>query len=148
MIDAAPARAVDLFFSYAHKDERLRERLERHLSTPRNEGLVADWYDGRIQPGKDWDDEIRGYLDRADIILFLVSGGVAKPIPVEFLGDYSAIVGSEKNSESPNLQTACPPKKGSGGLTKSFGNTTLCGAAIPAGSGLTREAACDSETHP
>jgi hypothetical protein len=103
--------------------------------------------------------------------------GVAKPIAAEFLGDYSAIVGTNqaayaawtdvsgaldcgpvdsyrqvvsygKHGQLPDLKTACPPEKSSGGLTKSFGNTTLCGAAIPAGSGTTRQAACDGEPHP
>jgi tetratricopeptide (TPR) repeat protein len=74
VIDVAPTpRALELFFSYAHEDERYRERLERHLSTLRNEGLVVDWHDGRIEPGADWDDEIRTRLARADIVLFLVS---------------------------------------------------------------------------
>jgi len=74
MTDASPSpRALELFFSYAHEDERYRERLERHLSTLRNEGLIVDWYDGKIQPGTDWDDEIRTHLGRADIVLFLVS---------------------------------------------------------------------------
>lgn len=68
-----PPRALELFFSYAHEDERYRERLERHLSTLRNEGLILDWYDGKIEPGSDWDDEIRTHLGRADIVLFLVS---------------------------------------------------------------------------
>jgi hypothetical protein len=127
MIDAAPSpRAVELFFSYAHEDERYRERLERHLSTLRNEGLVADWYDGRIQPGADWDDEIRAHLDRADIVLFLVSA--------DFLAsDYIARVEvGEALTRAQNGSAQVIPG----------------GAAIPAGSGVTREAACDGEPHP
>jgi tetratricopeptide (TPR) repeat protein len=74
MIDAsASPRALELFFSYAHEDEPYRERLQKHLSTLRNEGLIVDWYDGKIQPGTDWDTEIRMHLGRADIVLFLVS---------------------------------------------------------------------------
>src|SRR5262245_32295393 len=64
---------LEVFFSYAHEDERYRGRLEKHLSTLRNEGVLVDWHDGMIRPGAEWDDEIRTRLERADIILLLVS---------------------------------------------------------------------------
>lgn len=75
MIEAArsPQAALELFFSYAHEDARYRERLQRHLSTLRNEGLVADWHDGMLTPGAEWDVEIRARLARADIVVLLVS---------------------------------------------------------------------------
>ena len=66
-------RAVEIFFSYAHEDEEYRIRLEKHLSTLRNEGLVADWHDRMIGPGERWDAEIRERLGRSDIVLLLLS---------------------------------------------------------------------------
>jgi tetratricopeptide (TPR) repeat protein len=69
----ADTGGVDLFFSYAHEDEHHRERLEKHLTTLRNEGLVSDWHDRMIEPGEDWDTVIRARLERADVILLLLS---------------------------------------------------------------------------
>ena len=65
-----PAR---LFFSYSHKDEDLRDQLETHLSTLKRQGLLETWHDRRITAGDEIDSAIMGELERADIILFLVS---------------------------------------------------------------------------
>lgn len=65
-----PAR---LFFSYAHPDEPLRDRLERGLAMLRREGLIESWHDRRLVPGEEWDGTIKAELEAADVILFLVS---------------------------------------------------------------------------
>ena len=43
--------AIEVFYSYSHKDEALRDQLERHLSTVKHLGLIKSWYDRRIEPG-------------------------------------------------------------------------------------------------
>ncbi|HZY18874.1 MAG TPA: toll/interleukin-1 receptor domain-containing protein [Ramlibacter sp.] len=62
-----------IFFSYSHADEDLRNRLDRHLAMLRHQGLVDTWHDRRITAGAPFDDAISENLERADIILLLVS---------------------------------------------------------------------------
>jgi hypothetical protein len=62
-----------VFFSYSHADEELRDRLEKHLSMLRREGLIEAWHDRRIVAGTDLDQAISANLDAADVILLLVS---------------------------------------------------------------------------
>ncbi len=64
---------VEVFYSYAHEDEDLREELDKHLALLKNEGVINPWHDRKIKPGDDWDREIRESLERAHIILLLVS---------------------------------------------------------------------------
>lgn len=63
----------NLFFSYSHKDEVLRDRLEVHLSALKREGAIAPWHDRRITTGDVLGQQIDEHLERADIILLLVS---------------------------------------------------------------------------
>jgi hypothetical protein len=62
-----------LFFSYSHQDENLREQLERHLSMLKREGLIDAWHDRRIPVGDELAGTIDEWLERADVILLLVS---------------------------------------------------------------------------
>jgi TIR domain len=64
---------VSLFFSYCHRDEDLREQLERHLSLLERTGLIKGWNDRKIVPGQDWASEIDRHLYTADLILLLLS---------------------------------------------------------------------------
>jgi TIR domain len=74
----APKRAAVLagrsvFVSYAHKDERYRQRLEISLIQLQRDGLINIWHDRKILPGQEWDQEIDRNLESAEIILLLVS---------------------------------------------------------------------------
>ena len=62
-----------LFFSYSHKDEALRDRLEVHLAALKREGAISTWHDRRIMAGDVLDQRIDENLESADIILLLVS---------------------------------------------------------------------------
>ena len=62
-----------LFYSYAHKDERLKEELETHLKLLQRVGLISEWHDRRIEPGDSWRARIDEQLERAQIVLLLVS---------------------------------------------------------------------------
>lgn len=66
-------QALEVFLSYAHADEALRNELTKHLSLLKREGLINAWYDREISPGKEWANEIDAHLDEARIILLLVS---------------------------------------------------------------------------
>lgn len=64
---------LKVFLSYAHRDEKLRDEVEKHLSVLRRSKLIATWHDHRISPGKNIDQEIAGALATSDLILLLVS---------------------------------------------------------------------------
>jgi TIR domain/NACHT domain len=65
--------ALNLFYSYSHEDEALRDQLEKHLRQLQRQGLVSAWHDGRILPGETWTREVEMHLETASIILLLVS---------------------------------------------------------------------------
>ena len=64
---------VQLFFSYSHKDENLRDQLETHLAMLKRQGFIETWHDRRITAGGDFDQTISANLETADIVLLLVS---------------------------------------------------------------------------
>ena len=64
---------VDLFYSYAHEDEPLRDELDGHLALLRRKGVIRPWHDRGIVPGQQWDEAIDAQLSSADLILLLVS---------------------------------------------------------------------------
>ncbi|HAF53965.1 MAG TPA: response regulator receiver protein [Thauera sp.] len=64
---------VDLFYSYAHEDEPLRDELDGHLALLRRKGVIRPWHDRGIVPGQQWDEAIDAQLASADLILLLVS---------------------------------------------------------------------------
>ena len=66
-------RPVRLFYSYSHRDEALRDELETHLKLLQRQGLIEPWHDRRITGGEEWKGQIDANLERADIILLLVS---------------------------------------------------------------------------
>ena len=67
------ARRAFVFFSYAHQDKRFRDRLEDHLSILKYRGLIATWHDREIRAGEEWGQQIDIYLNKAHIILLLIS---------------------------------------------------------------------------
>ncbi|KUL96507.1 hypothetical protein DK26_06890 [Bosea sp. WAO] len=64
---------ASVFFSYSHKDEELRDRLEVALATLKRQGLIETWHDRMLRAGDEFDPGIRQELERADVILLLVS---------------------------------------------------------------------------
>ncbi|HET8774519.1 MAG TPA: COR domain-containing protein [Thermoanaerobaculia bacterium] len=70
---ATLASAKSLFLSYSHKDERLRDELETHLKLLQRLDVISVWHDRKILAGTEWDGEIDARLERAKVILLLVS---------------------------------------------------------------------------
>jgi len=64
---------ANLFFSYSHKDEALRNDLETHLALLKRQGVISSWHDRRITAGGDIDETISSELESSQIILLLVS---------------------------------------------------------------------------
>lgn len=62
-----------VFFSYSHADEVLRDQLEKHLTMLKRQGVIETFHDRRIPAGNEVDSSISAELERADVILLLVS---------------------------------------------------------------------------
>lgn len=73
MTDQQASLPIELFYSYAHRDERLRKRLETHLSALRQQGVITEWHDRKIVAGTDWKQSIDAHLMTATVILLLIS---------------------------------------------------------------------------
>lgn len=72
-MESQPPEALEVFYSYSHKDEELRDELDTHLAMLKREGVIQGWHDRRIIAGQEWDGEIDTHLKTAHIILLLVS---------------------------------------------------------------------------
>jgi len=68
-----PTNPVEVFYSYAHEDEALRDKLKKQLASLKRQGLISEWYDRDISPGNEWNAEIENHLNSASVILLLVS---------------------------------------------------------------------------
>jgi len=64
---------IDLFYSYSHDDEKLRNKLEKHLSLLKRGGFIVEWHDRKILAGSNVNDQIDDNIKKAKIILLLVS---------------------------------------------------------------------------
>ena len=60
---------VDLFYSYAHEDEKLRDELAGHLKIMERRNVIRPWHDRCIAPGQNWEHEIDTQLTTADLVL-------------------------------------------------------------------------------
>jgi hypothetical protein len=71
----APANdgAIAVFFSYAHEDEVLRDKLANHLKLLERQGVIQSWHDRQILAGTEWKGQIDGNLEKSQIILLLIS---------------------------------------------------------------------------
>jgi hypothetical protein len=68
-----PPKPIEIFISYSHKDDELREELVTHLSNLRRQGKISAWHDRAIEAGSEWETEIKSRLESAQIILLLIS---------------------------------------------------------------------------
>lgn len=66
-------KSVELFISYSHKDEELRQQLDKHLASLKRQKVIEAWHDRKIEAGMEWAKQIDDNLNKADIILLLIS---------------------------------------------------------------------------
>jgi len=68
---------LKLFISYSHKDNLAGnpyvDQFTRHITPLKENGLIEDWYDRKIVPGKDYETKIDNNLEDADIICLFIS---------------------------------------------------------------------------
>ncbi|MBI4781752.1 MAG: TIR domain-containing protein [Oscillatoriophycideae cyanobacterium NC_groundwater_1537_Pr4_S-0.65um_50_18] len=96
-----PANApIEVFISFSHKDDDLREGLVTHLSNLGRQGKITAWDDRAIKAGKEWEPQIKSKLESAQIILLLVSS--------DFIAsDYCHDIEMLRAIERHNAGTAC-----------------------------------------
>jgi hypothetical protein len=62
-----------LFISYSHKDENLIEDFINHVAPLKNNGILSEWYDRKIETGEEFQNDIDNNLENADIICLMIS---------------------------------------------------------------------------
>jgi internalin A len=72
-MDRRDTRPITAFVSYAHKDDALRQELDTSLKVLVREGVLDLWHDCSIVPGEKWEERIDENLQRADLVLLLIS---------------------------------------------------------------------------
>ncbi len=94
-----PAEPLEVFTSYSEKDKVLHDELMKHLKQMKREKLITG-YDHNLDVGTEKEDEVKKRLDRARIILLLVSP--------DFLdSDYHYDVEMKEALERHNARAAC-----------------------------------------
>jgi hypothetical protein len=74
--DVAPKRAegaLRVFLSYHESDAALKQQLDSHLIALKRGQLIEVWSDEEIKLGQDMSEATRKQLQRADVVLLLVS---------------------------------------------------------------------------
>jgi len=64
---------IKLFISYAHADEKQKNRFVQLLNELTINGLLEEWSDQKLTPGLKWDKEIKRKLEESQIVLFLIT---------------------------------------------------------------------------
>ncbi len=72
MDENSPA-AANIFTSYAHVDEDLKTELDKYLKVLKRSSKIQSWNDRDLIAGQEWNAEIMGALEKANIILLLIS---------------------------------------------------------------------------
>ena len=118
--------AYEVFISYSHQDQTLRKELDTHLANLKRQDIITSWYDGDIKPGEELQPQSIEHLNKAQIILLLVSAdliasdfcysidmkqpssGMTLTKPASFPFCYVLPIGNERRS--PNSR-CCPPMR-------------------------------------
>lgn len=69
-----PEEPIKIFYSYSRKDLDMRDKLDVQLSPLKRANKISTWHDLQLEAGEEWKLAISDKLDKADIILLLVSG--------------------------------------------------------------------------
>lgn len=64
---------ASLFYSYCHKDEPCRERMQVALALLKDNGILSEWHDRKIISGTPFSPQIIKKLNSSDVVVYLVS---------------------------------------------------------------------------
>ena len=73
LTDAPGASTVSVLVSYSHVDVAFKNELLKHIEPLKRSGLIDTWHDGLIKPGDHIDDAVANELQKASVIIPLVS---------------------------------------------------------------------------
>jgi hypothetical protein len=73
LANAPGAKSLSLFISYSHADERFKIELIKHIKPLERLGLIDQWHDRKLKAGEQIDTVISSQLNKADIIMLLIS---------------------------------------------------------------------------
>jgi hypothetical protein len=60
-------QTIEIFFSYAHEDEALRDELAKHLKLLERQGIIKAWHDRNITAGEEWKTAINTHPPKTGI---------------------------------------------------------------------------------
>jgi hypothetical protein len=66
-------RGLHVFISYTHRDEKLKDELDKHLASLKRSKAIKTWNDRKLEAGGSFDSEISRQLETSDIVLLLIS---------------------------------------------------------------------------
>jgi hypothetical protein len=87
---------IPIFISYSHKDEDYKDALIEQLSPLRRTGLIDAWEDREIVAGEEWNAAIFENLNKAKIVLLLVSSSF---INSSFCMDKELVAAMERHNK-------------------------------------------------
>ncbi|MBM0745652.1 toll/interleukin-1 receptor domain-containing protein (plasmid) [Phormidium sp. CLA17] len=90
---------IEVFISYSHRDDDLRQELDIHLANLKRQKKIEAWHDRAIEAGEEWEAQIKGNLESARIILLLIS-------PPFMASDYCYDIEMQRSIERHNAGTA------------------------------------------
>jgi hypothetical protein len=73
MMSSDSSESIEVFYSYAQKDEGLRKELEKHLGSLKRLNLIRDWSNQNIPVGANRRQAVDVHLNTAHVILLLIS---------------------------------------------------------------------------
>src|SRR5580658_1136998 len=91
---------VQVLFSYSHRDEALRNELEKHLSSLKRSNSIVSWHDRRISAGDEWRAQIDQQLRAAHIILLLISADL---LDSDFCHDVEMSIALERHNRGETI---------------------------------------------
>ena len=62
-----------LFISYSHEDKILISSFIKHLAPLKNNGILNEWHDRKIETGEEFQNDIEKNLDNSDVICLMIS---------------------------------------------------------------------------
>jgi tetratricopeptide (TPR) repeat protein len=91
---------IEVFCSYAPEDESSFQQLQKHLRVLTRQERIVLWHHRRITPGTDWSQAVDTQVNRAAVILLLISA--------DFLNsDYCYGVEMKRALERQSMNEAC-----------------------------------------
>ncbi|HEY0755438.1 MAG TPA: tetratricopeptide repeat protein [Ktedonobacteraceae bacterium] len=67
------ASPLEVFCCYAREDQEMLKQLKKHLAPLERRGQIKLWSDTDLNAGVEWEQELHMHLERADLILLLIS---------------------------------------------------------------------------